>query len=92
MFCSATICENKIKSAPFWLKSGYLLKWGIIIFVKSLISVTEYFRAFDLTSFLIVPIPPKNVCKSCNNKLSLRFNPIVKVDDTRQPVLSFLSL
>jgi len=49
------------KSAPFWLRKGYFLKWGITIKLNFLRLATEYFNTLAFLSKLIVPIPPKSL-------------------------------
>ena len=57
LFIKSTIKEKSSKSALFWVKREYCLKWGIIMLVKSFNDWTEYIPV-DLPSRILTVTDP----------------------------------
>lgn len=73
------------KSAPFWVKSGYLSKWSMITF-KSFWEKTRNLTA-SLPCNEITPILLKNFWMRFSNAISFLCKPISKASLTLQPIL-----
>jgi hypothetical protein len=79
---------NKLKACNFAHKTGYLLKWGIIIFWRSSILLTTYSAVWFFILIVILP-QPNNIIILSNTCLESKSVVIVNLGLNKSNIFIF---